>query len=162
MPRTARSLATFALVAADVKWSLSRAAPGTAAYAAAEEQVRLCWHTAEAAARLTAAAAGAQVHRRTAAALLRLCRANGGIYTKAGQMLSTAQGLPPAYRAALASLQDAAPPRPFAQVDAVLSAELGAPAATLFAAFEPVAAAAASLAQARRLRVLVLCCLTRA
>jgi hypothetical protein len=91
-----------------------------------------------------------QVHGRTAALLLRLCRANGGIYTKAGQMLSTAQGIPPAYRAALASLQDAAPPRPFDDVDAVLLSELGAPAATLFASFEPQAAAAASLAQARR------------
>jgi hypothetical protein len=67
-------------------------------------------------------------------------------------MLSTAQGMPPAYRAALASLQDAAPPRPFADVDRVLLAELGAPAATLFASFEPQAAAAASLAQARRAR----------
>ena len=67
-------------------------------------------------------------------------------------MLSTTQGMPPAYRAALASLQDAAPPRPFADVDAVLRAELGAPAATLFASFEPQAAAAASLAQARRAR----------
>jgi hypothetical protein len=74
-------------------------------------------------------------------------------------MLSTAQGMPPAYRAALASLQDAAPPRPFAAVDAVLRAELGAPAATLFASFEPQAAAAASLAQARRARA---CCEQRA
>jgi predicted unusual protein kinase regulating ubiquinone biosynthesis (AarF/ABC1/UbiB family) len=94
----------------------------------------------------------AQVHERTAAALLRLCRANGGIYTKAGQLLSTAQGVPPAYRAALASLQDAAPPRAITEVDAALRAELGAPAAALFAAFESTAAAAASLAQARRLR----------
>ena len=64
-------------------------------------------------------------------------------------MLSTAAGLPGAYRAQLAALQDAAPPRPFAEVDAALRAELGASAAQLFAEFDPVAAAAASLAQAR-------------
>jgi hypothetical protein len=149
VPRTARALATFASVAADVKWSLWRAPAGTPAYAAAREQVRAAWAMRYA---IALRSRRAQLHERTAAALLRLCRANGGIYTKAGQLLSTAQGVPPAYRAALASLQDAAPPRAFAEVDAALRAELGSPAAALFAAFEPTAAAAASLAQARRLR----------
>ena len=65
-------------------------------------------------------------------------------------MLSTSAALPGAYRQQLAALQDAAPPRPFADVDAALRAELGASAATLFAEFDPVAAAAASLAQARQ------------
>jgi len=90
------------------------------------------------------------VHERTAARLRALCDANGSIYIKAAQVLSTSAALPGAYRAQLAALQAAAPPRPFAVVDAALRAELGAPAAALFARFDPVAAAAASLAQVHR------------
>ena len=127
-PRTARAVGTFARVAADVRASgVSAAGEGTPERATAL----------------------ASLHGRTAAALLSLCRSNGGIYTKAGQLLSTAAGAPPAY-AQLAALQERAPARPFADVDATLRAELGAPAAALFAAFEPTATAAASLAQVHR------------
>ena len=91
-----------------------------------------------------------QVHERTAARLRALCDANGSIYVKAAQVLSTSAALPGAYRAQLSALQDAAPPRPFAEVDAALRAELGVGAASRFATFDPVAAAAASLAQVHR------------
>ena len=90
------------------------------------------------------------MHERTAARLRALCDANGSIYIKAAQVLSTSAALPGAYRAQLSALQDAAPPRPFAEVDAALRAELGASASALFASFDPVAAAAASLAQVHR------------
>ena len=93
------------------------------------------------------------MHERTAARLRALCDANGGIYIKAAQVLSTSAALPGADRAQLAALQDAAPPRPFAEVDAALRAELGASAAQLFASFDPEAAAAASLAQVHRARL---------
>lgn len=42
------------------------------------------------------------------------------------------------------------PPRPFTDVERTLRQELGAPAAQLFAEFEPEATAAASLAQVHR------------
>jgi hypothetical protein len=45
------------------------------------------------------------------------------------------------------------PPRPAADAERVLLAELGAPAAELFAEFEPLATAAASLAQVHRARL---------
>ena len=90
-----------------------------------------------------------QAHERTAARLRALCDANGGIYAKAAQVLSTSAALPGAYRTQLSALQDAARPRPFAEINAAIKAELGAPAARLFAQFDPVAAAAASLAQVR-------------
>ena len=53
-------------------------------------------------------------------------------------------------------LQDQVAPRPFAEVELAVQRELGAPIAELFAEFEPAAAAAASLAQARR------CCMRAA
>lgn len=43
-------------------------------------------------------AALAAVHRECAAQLLRLCQANGGVYIKAAQLVSTIQSVPKEYR----------------------------------------------------------------
>lgn len=47
----------------------------------------------------------AQVHGRGARRLLALCRANGGVYVKAGQLASEMSAVPSQYRVALAELQ---------------------------------------------------------
>lgn len=73
----------------------------------------------------------------------------GATFIKLGQILSTrADLLPPDYQAEFAKLQDAAPTIPFAQVQATVEAELGQPLEALFATFDPVPLAAASIGQA--------------
>lgn len=71
-----------------------------------------------------------------------------GLFIKVGQLASVLAGaLPSAVRQELAGLQDRIPPRPWAEVEARLAAELGAPPAAVFATIEPRPIAAASLAQ---------------
>src|SRR4029079_4979309 len=55
--------------------------------------------------------------------------------------------VPPQFVAELAKLQDAAPPVPYADVRAVLVAELGVAAEEAFARFDPVPIASASIGQ---------------
>jgi ubiquinone biosynthesis protein len=72
----------------------------------------------------------------------------GPTFVKLGQVLSTRPDLlPPAYIAELAKLQDAVSPAEWESIRAQVEDELGAPLKELFAAFEPVPIAAASLAQ---------------
>src|SRR5580765_2313445 len=72
----------------------------------------------------------------------------GATFTKLGQMLSTrGDMLPPEYVTELTRLQDAAPPVPIADVLAILQHELGRPAAEVFASFELVPLASASIGQ---------------
>ena len=78
----------------------------------------------------------------------------GVTFIKLGQILSTrADILPPAYIAEFSKLQDAAPPIPYAQVQAVIEHELGAPPMKIFAAFEPTPRASASVGQAHAARL---------
>ena len=73
----------------------------------------------------------------------------GATFIKLGQMLSTRTDLlPPDYQAEFAKLQDAAPTVPFEQIQATLLDELGQPLESLFASFDPVPLAAASIGQA--------------
>lgn len=73
----------------------------------------------------------------------------GATFIKLGQMLSTRTDLlPPDYQTEFAKLQDAAPTVPFEQVQESLLEELGQPLETLFASFDPVPLAAASIGQA--------------
>jgi predicted unusual protein kinase regulating ubiquinone biosynthesis (AarF/ABC1/UbiB family) len=74
---------------------------------------------------------------------------------KAGQLLSTVEMLFPqdpeqTWRDTLTSLQSDVPPLDFAEVEPVLTAELGSSWRERFATFEPQAAAAASLGQVHR------------
>jgi predicted unusual protein kinase regulating ubiquinone biosynthesis (AarF/ABC1/UbiB family) len=75
----------------------------------------------------------------------------GPTYIKFGQLLSTRVDLlPPAYTDALARLQDDVEPFPFAEVEQIVSRELGVSLRHGFASFEEVPVAAASLAQVHR------------
>ncbi|HEY1014870.1 MAG TPA: AarF/ABC1/UbiB kinase family protein [Herpetosiphonaceae bacterium] len=87
--------------------------------------------------------------RLSAPARLRLVLiALGPTFVKLGQILSTRPDLFPApYIEELSRLQDTVPPFPSEQAIALVEEELGRPIDELFAAFEPVPLAAASLGQ---------------
>ena len=65
-----------------------------------------------------------RVHERSAARLLRLCERNGGLYTKAGQFISTASGMPAPYQRHLSKLQDSARPLEWSDVREMVANEL--------------------------------------
>jgi ubiquinone biosynthesis protein len=73
----------------------------------------------------------------------------GPTFIKLGQLLSTrADLLSPVYRAELTKLQDTAPAVPSEVVEDIIERELHAPAETVFATFEAVPLACASIGQA--------------
>jgi ubiquinone biosynthesis protein len=72
----------------------------------------------------------------------------GPTFIKLGQVLSTRPDLlPTAYITELAKLQDTVPPEPWTLIRAQIDTEMGRPLEDLFADFEPVPIAAASLSQ---------------
>lgn len=72
----------------------------------------------------------------------------GTTFIKLGQILSTrADLLPPDYQTELARLQDQAPPVPTEIIRDILTEELGRPIEEVFASFDPVPLAAASIGQ---------------
>jgi predicted unusual protein kinase regulating ubiquinone biosynthesis (AarF/ABC1/UbiB family) len=77
--------------------------------------------------------------------------AMGPTYIKLGQLLSTRFDLlPPAYTTALSRLQDSVEPFPTDEVRALIEAELGAEVKNVYAEFDDVPVAAASLGQVHR------------
>lgn len=75
----------------------------------------------------------------------------GPTFVKLGQLLSTrADLLPPVYLDALARLRDDVEPFPFADVDRIVSAEVGARLSKAFLEFDPQPLASASLGQVHR------------
>jgi aarF domain-containing kinase len=92
----------------------------------------------------------AAFHRRTASRCVEVILSLGGIYVKVGQFASTmgAGVLEDAYIEALRPLQDGVPPRPLAEVAAIIEQSTGERLDTLFESFSPVPVGAASIAQA--------------
>ncbi len=87
----------------------------------------------------------------TAEAFAADLEAMGPTFTKLGQLLSTRSDLlPTAYTEALSRLQDEVEPFAFADVEAIVEAELGADVRHLFARFDPEPLASASLGQVHR------------
>ena len=100
-----------------------------------------------------------EVHARSAERYAEALGRSRGVLMKAGQILSFVSlgapgpgGGPNVYQAALTRLQDDAPPMEPGVAEAVVAAELGAPPEELFAHFEPVPMAAASIGQVHAAR----------
>ena len=96
----------------------------------------------------------AESRARLARQLREALEAGGVTFVKLGQLLSTRRDLLPAEVAdELARLQDEVPPAPWAEVERVLTEELGAPPETVFAAISPEPLGAASVAQVHAARL---------
>jgi len=87
-------------------------------------------------------------HRRNSKRLTQAILELGGLFIKVGQLISILTNfLPPEFRSELEQLQDSVPARPFDEVQARIRHELGKSAEELFAEFDQVPIASASLAQ---------------
>ncbi len=91
------------------------------------------------------------LHARNARRFVEASLRHGGAFLKVGQMLSSRLDLlPEAWSKELARLQDGVPPAAWGEIREILEHDLGAPLEVIFAAFDPDAVAAASIAQVHR------------
>ena len=87
-------------------------------------------------------------HRRNSRRIVTVILEYKGLFIKVGQLISILTNfLPPEFRAELEQLQDSVPARPLDEVTSRIRKELGKEPQELFASFNPVPIASASLAQ---------------
>ncbi|EIN11810.1 ABC1-domain-containing protein [Punctularia strigosozonata HHB-11173 SS5] len=86
-------------------------------------------------------------HKRSAQRVLRALLANGGIFIKLGQHMSSLIVLPVEWTTTMRPLQDQCEPTPYEAVDALFMSDMGQSIPELFEGFDPKPIGVASLAQ---------------